>query len=73
MWSAVRFTQTGYGPVQVIGWWDSACDEPLYLVTNLTDRDEACRCYQKRMLIETLFSDHKSRGFRHFSTPTGTA
>jgi Transposase DDE domain len=64
MWSAVRFTQAGYGPVQVIGWWDSACDEPLYLVTNLTDRDEACRCYQKRMLIETLFSDQKSRGFR---------
>lgn len=64
MWSAVRFTQAGYGPVQVIGWWDSACDEPLYLVTNLTDRDEACRCYQKRMLVETLFSDQKSRGFR---------
>jgi len=73
MWSVVRFTQAAYGPVQVIGWWDSACDEPLYLVTNLTDRDEACRCYQKRMLIETLFSDHKSRGFRlnqsHLSDP----
>jgi len=73
MWRAVRFTQAGYGPVQVIGWWASACDEPLYLVTNLTDRDEACRCYQKRMLIETLFSDQKSRGFRlnqsHLSDP----
>jgi hypothetical protein len=63
MWRAVCFTQSGYGPVQVIGWWDSACDEPLYLVTNLPDRDEACRCYQKRMLIETLFADKKSRGF----------
>jgi hypothetical protein len=73
MWRAVRFTQAGYGPVQLIGWWESACDEPLYLVTNLTDRDEACRCYQKRMLVETLFSDHKSRGFRlhqsHLSDP----
>jgi hypothetical protein len=83
MWSAVRFTQAGYGPVQMIGWWDSACDEPLYLVTNLTDRDEACRCYQKRMLtpappaeqvrVETLFSDQKSRGFclnqSHLSDP----
>lgn len=73
MWRAVRFTQAGYGPVQVIGWWDSACDEPLYLVTNLTERDEACRCYQKRLLIETLFSDQKSRGFRlnqsHLSDP----
>lgn len=63
MWRAVRFTKTRYGPVQVIGWWGAACDEPLYLVTNLTDRDEACRGYQKRMLIETLFSDQKSRGF----------
>lgn len=73
MWSAVRFTKAGYGPVQVIGWWDSACDEPLYLVTNLTDRDTACRAYQKRMLIETFFSDQKSRGFRlnqsHVSDP----
>jgi hypothetical protein len=83
MWRAIRFTQAGYGPVQVIGWWDSACDEPLYLVTNLTDRDEACRCYPKRMLtpaphaeqvrVETLFSDQKSRCFRlnqsHLSDP----
>lgn len=70
----VRFTQAAYGPVQVIAWWGSAWDEPLYLVTNLTDRDEACRCYQKRMHIETLFSDQKSRGFHvhlsHLSDPT---
>ena len=73
MWRDVRFTQTAYGPVQVIGWWASACDEPLYLVTNLTDRDAACRWYQKRMHIETLFSDQKSRGFHldrsHLSDP----
>jgi hypothetical protein len=59
-----RFTQAAYGTVQVIGWWDSAYDEPLYLITNLTDCDTACRCYQKRMHIETLFSDQKSRGFQ---------
>ena len=47
MWRAVRFTQVNYGPVQVIGRWASAYDEPLYLVTNLTDCDEACRSYQK--------------------------
>lgn len=73
MWKQVRFTQTAYGPVQVIGWWDAACAEPLYLVTNLTDRDDACRVYQKRMHIETLFSDQKSRGFHlhlsHLSDP----
>jgi hypothetical protein len=74
MWKQVLFTLSAYGPVQVIAWWDSACDEPLYLVTNLTDRDEACRWYQKRMHIETLFSDQKSRGFHlhlsHLSDPT---
>ncbi len=73
MWRNVRFTQTAYGPVQVIGWWASAYDEPLYLVTNLTDRAAACRRYQKRMHIETLFSDQKSRGFQldrsHLSDP----
>jgi hypothetical protein len=74
MWRQVRFTQTAYGPVQVIGWWDSAYDEPLYLVTNLTNCDEACWAYQKRMHIETFFSDQKSRGFHlhlsHLSDPT---
>jgi hypothetical protein len=74
MWKQVLFTLSAYGPVQVVAWWDSACDEPLYLVTNLTDRDEACRWYQKRMHIETLFSDQKSRGFHlhlsHLSEPT---
>lgn len=73
MWRQVRFTQAAYGPVQVIGWWDSAYAEPLYLVTNLTDGATACRCYQKRMHIETLFSDQKSRGFHlhlsHLSDP----
>ena len=64
MWRQVRFTARAYGPVQVIGWWGSGYDEPLYLVTNLTDRDEACRRYEKRAHIETLFSDQKSRGFQ---------
>jgi hypothetical protein len=59
MWRQVRFTAAAYGPVQVIGWWGSGYNEPLYLVTNLVDRDEACRRYQKRAHIETLFSDQK--------------
>lgn len=74
MWAQVWFTQAAYGPVQVIGWWDSAYEEPLYLVTNLTDCHEACWAYQKRMHVETLFSDQKSRGFHlhlsHLSDPT---
>jgi hypothetical protein len=48
----------------VIGWWDPAWAEPLYLVTNLTDRDAACEAYAQRMQVETLFSDQKSRGFQ---------
>jgi Transposase DDE domain len=64
MWRQVRFTAAGYGPVQVIGWWGARYDEPLYWVTNWADRDEACRRYQKRAQIETLFSDQKSRGFQ---------
>ena len=74
MWPHVQFTGAAYGPVHVIAWWGSAWDEPIYLVTNLMDRDEACRRYQKRMHIETLFSDQKSRGFHlhlsHLSNPT---
>ena len=64
MWRQVYFTAAAYGPVQVIGWWGARYADPLYLVTNLADRAEACRRYQKRAHIETLFSDQKSRGFQ---------
>jgi hypothetical protein len=67
------FTQQGYGPVQVIAWWDRQYKEPIFLVTNLELVDEACFLYQRRMRIETFFSDQKSRGFRldksHISDP----
>jgi len=39
------------------------------LVTNLADRDDACRRYEKRAHIETLFSDKKSRGFQLDRSP----
>jgi hypothetical protein len=72
-WRGVGFTAANYGPVQVIGWWEAAWDEPLYLVTNLIDRDAACRAYAQRMQVETLFSDQKSRGFHlhksHLANP----
>jgi hypothetical protein len=63
LWEQVGFTQEAYGPVQVIGWWDRDCKEPLYLVTNMDVLDEACHWYRKRMCIETFFSDQKTRGF----------
>ena len=61
---AVWFTDARYGPVMVIAWWRDTCDAPLYLVTNLELAEEACAFYQQRFLIETFFSDQKSRGFQ---------
>lgn len=63
VWQDIAFTQDAYGPLTLIGWWDAQYQEPLYLLTNLTAPDEACRQYRKRFRLETLFSDVKSRGF----------
>jgi len=59
----VLFTDARYGPVMAVAWWRETCDEPLYLVTNMELAEEACAFYQQRFLIETFFSDQKSRGF----------
>ena len=71
------FTQAAYGPVMVIAWWEARYDEPIYLVSNLTSVAAACGWYQKRMRIETFFSDQKSRGFQlhksHLSDPARVA
>ena len=69
----VDFTRQGYGPVHAIAWWDRDYEEPLYLVTNVEQAEEACDWYRKRFRIETFFSDQKSRGFHlhksHLSDP----
>ena len=71
------FTQAAYGPVTVIAWWGARYAEPIYLVSNLTSVAAACGWYQKRMRIETFFSDQKSRGFQlhksHLSDPDRVA
>jgi hypothetical protein len=59
----VLFTDAHYGPLMAIAWWRESCDEPLYLVTNFDLVEEACAYYEQRFLIETFFSDQKSRGF----------
>lgn len=56
-------TKQGKVSVNVIGWWESKYDEPIYLVTNWDDVEAAMKKYRKRVMIETLFSDVKSRGF----------
>jgi hypothetical protein len=57
----------------VIGWWEAGYKEPIYLVTDGTDIDAAIERYRLRFRIETLFADHKSRGFHvhksHLSDP----
>jgi Transposase DDE domain len=59
----VYCTQAAYGPLMVLCCWATGYQEPLYLISNMTDAEAACRLYQKRFRIETFFSDQKSRGF----------
>ncbi len=49
--------------LNVIGWWGSRYEEPIFLITNMENAYEACRYYRRRFRIETFFSDQKSRGF----------
>ena len=72
----VRVTEAAYGPVMFRCCWAKGYKDPLYVVTNMTSADEACRLYAKRFRIETFFSDQKSRGFHlhksHLSDPKPT-
>ena len=69
----VGFTKTAEVVLNVIGWWASRYDEPIFLVTNLPNAYQACRYYRRRFRIETFFSDQKSRGVHihksHLSDP----
>ena len=64
----IEYTNERYGPVQIIAWWGEEYKEPIYLVTNVELTEEACELYRKRSLIETFFSDEKSRGFNIHKT-----
>jgi hypothetical protein len=59
----VGFTQQAAVCLNLVGWWSSRYDEPLYLLTSLTNGYQACKSYRRRFQIETFFSDQKSRGF----------
>jgi len=69
----VGFTQTCTLMLNAVGWWASRYEEPIFLVTNIDNAFQACRCYRRRFRIETFFSDQKSRGFHihksHLSNP----
>ena len=69
----VGFTQQAAVCLNLVGWWSSRYDEPLYLLTSLPNGYQACKYYRRRFQIETFFSDQKSRGFHlhksHLSDP----
>jgi hypothetical protein len=71
--SPAWMTAEQYGPVTIMAIWEEQYQEPLYLVTNMADLDQARALYKKRPHIETFFSDLKSRGFNidksHLSEP----
>jgi len=71
--SPAWMTAQQYGPVSLLAIWEQPYQEPLYLVTNMSDLDAAIAQYKKRAHIETFFSDQKSRGFNihksHLSDP----
>lgn len=73
----VEMTLARYGPVQVIGVWDADQDAPLYLITCLTNADQAVEQYRLRFRIESMFANHKSRGFHihksHLANPARLA
>lgn len=75
--SDIYFTSQMLGPIMAIAWWGIAYEKPIYLITNHTEPEEACRFYRKRFKIETMFSDKKSRGFHihksHLAEPKRVA
>jgi hypothetical protein len=69
----VGFTQAAAVQVNLVGWWCSAYEHPIYLLSNLPDKYQTCHYYRRRYRVETFFSDQKSRGFHihksHLSDP----
>jgi len=69
----VQMTAARYGPVLLLGIWESKQDTPIYLVTSLSDATAAADWYRLRFRIEGMFANHKSRGFHihksHLSKP----
>lgn len=59
----IGFTQADTLRVNLVGWWGAEYAQPIYLLSNLEGKYQICRQYRRRALIETLFSDQKSRGF----------
>ena len=61
-WRQVKVTWRRHGPLSVAVHWHKRNDEPWILVSDLP-AEKLRRLYKKRMCIEEMFSDLKSRGF----------
>jgi hypothetical protein len=59
----VGFPKNARVSVELIGWWGSRHEKPIYLISSLVNAYQACKYYRRRFQIETFFSDQKSRGF----------
>lgn len=59
----LAFTHKAALPLNLVGWWGQAYDEPIFLISDLPNASYACWHYLRRFRIETFFSDQKSRGF----------
>ncbi len=73
-WENVCYTQEHHLPdLTVTVHWGEDEDEPLCLVSNLSASEQPHLIYSKRPWIETLFGNHKSRGFQlartHLTNP----
>ena len=73
MFHSVAFTKEAALHLNLVVWWGSEYDEPIFLVTNLPNASITAWFYRRRFRIETFFSDQKSRGFHihksHLSEP----
>jgi len=69
----VAFPKAAALTLNLVAWWGTDYQEPIFLVTNLPNGSRACWFYKRRFRIETFFSDQKSRGFHinksHLSDP----
>lgn len=73
-WEGVTFTQQHqFAHLTVTVQWAEGEDEPLCLVSTLAAQAAPHTVYKIRYWIETLFGNHKSRGFQlartHMTTP----
>jgi hypothetical protein len=59
----VQMTAQRYGPVLLLGIWDTNQDAPLYVVTSLSDANEAAARYRLRFRIESSLPITKVAAF----------